>query len=84
MAKEKAFRPIDYCIAVCYIIHMRDTQSTTEKGDNMKIKVTFTSKLGHEIVEMYDTTPHANGFVPDYKLRASALNWTIKSVEQVA
>lgn len=49
----------------------------------MKIKVTFTSETGHEIVEMFDTTPHANGFVPDYKLRASALNWTVKSVESL-
>ena len=50
----------------------------------MKIKVTFTSKTGHEIVEMFDVTPHANGFVPDYKLRASALNWTVKDVQQIA
>ena len=50
----------------------------------MKLKVTFTSETGHEIVEMFDMTPHANGFIPDYKLRASALNWTIKNVVEVA
>ena len=68
---------------------MKDTSTVDKirirKGDTtMKLKVTFTSETGHEIVEMFDMTPHANGFIPDYKLRASALNWTIKNVVEVA
>ena len=68
---------------------MKDTSTDGKyklrnEDTTMKLKVTFTSETGHEIVEMFDMTPHANGFIPDYKLRASALNWTIKNVVEVA
>ena len=50
------------------------------------LKVTFQPKdKGYEdkeIVEYFDLTPHANGFVPDYKLRAMALNWRVIKVEE--
>lgn len=49
----------------------------------MKLKVTFKTRTGHELVEFYDLTPHSNGFVPDYKLRAMALNWIILKVEEI-
>ncbi len=50
-----------------------------------KLKVTFVTKDGRfENVEYFDLTPHANGFVPCYKLRAQALNWLVKSVEEVS
>jgi hypothetical protein len=49
----------------------------------MKIKVTFLTKTGHEVVETFDLTPHANGFVPDYKLRAMALGWQVIKVTEI-
>jgi hypothetical protein len=53
----------------------------------MKLKVTFQPKAkGYEdkrIVETFDTTPHSNGFVPDYKLRAMALGWIVLKVEEI-
>lgn len=49
----------------------------------MKYEVTFKTRTGHLVKEVIDTTPHANGFVPDYKLRASALNWTVVEVKRV-
>lgn len=49
----------------------------------MKIKVTYTTPINTQIVEIYDLTPHKNGFVPDYKLRALALNWTVIKVEEI-
>ena len=53
----------------------------------MILKVTFqpTAK-GYEdkrIVETFDDTPHSNGFVSDYKLRALAFGWRILSVEEI-
>lgn len=55
----------------------------------MKLRVTFKTPVSKyinksfEIVETYDMTPQSNGFVPDYKLRASALNLTIVKVEEI-
>lgn len=49
----------------------------------MKLEVTFQTKTGHEVKEVFDLTPHANGFVPDYNLRAMALNWTVINVVEV-
>lgn len=46
----------------------------------MKVDVTFKTKTGHEFTETIDLTPHANGFVPDYRLRAMAMNWVIAKV----
>lgn len=52
----------------------------------MKIKVTYkpNNKTSgtKEIVEIIDLTPHGNGFVPDYKVRALAMNWTVIKVEK--
>lgn len=55
----------------------------------MKIQVTFVTPVSKyvpksfEIVEIYDLIPHANGFVPDYQLRASALGWIVKEVVEI-
>ena len=55
----------------------------------MKLKVTFKTpvskylKKSYEIVETYDLAPQSNGFVPDYKLRASAMNWQVVKVEEI-
>lgn len=45
------------------------------------MKVTYRSKTGKIIVEE-SSVAHTNGFVPDYKLRAMALGWTLISVEK--
>lgn len=49
----------------------------------MKLIVTFKTKTGHLVKEMFDLIPHANGFVPDYKIRALALGWEIVKVEEI-
>jgi hypothetical protein len=53
----------------------------------MKIRVTFQPRAkGYEtkrIVETFDLTPHANGFVACYKTRALALNWRIIKTEEI-
>ena len=50
------------------------------------IKVTYVvnsgAYAGNEIVEEYSDAPHANGFVPDYNLRASAMGWSVVKVEK--
>jgi hypothetical protein len=51
-------------------------------GAEKMTKVTFITKTGHEVVETYSDVPHANGFVPDHRLRAMALGWSVKSVER--
>lgn len=45
------------------------------------LTVTFITKTGHKVVEKFSTKPHSNGFVPDYKLRAQALNWVVIDVQ---
>ena len=49
-----------------------------------RLKVVFITKCGvYENTEIFDLTPHSNGFVPCYKLRARAMNWLIKSVKVI-
>lgn len=57
------------------------TERINKGADVTKLTVTFKTPTGHLITEEIDTTPHANGFVPDYRLRAMALNWAIVNVE---
>ena len=50
----------------------------------MKKQVTFRTRTGHEIVETFNMEPHSNGFVPDIKLRALALGWSIVKIEEIS
>lgn len=46
-------------------------------------RVTYKTPMNTEIVEVFDMSIHENGFQPDYKLRAMALGWKIKSIEEL-
>jgi hypothetical protein len=45
-----------------------------------KIRVTFKTKTGHEVIEVMDKN---NGSTMDYKLRAMALGWEVLKVEVI-
>ena len=51
----------------------------------IEIRVTFTTALGHKVVESFPCAPQGNGFVPAsaYKLRAMSLGWTIDKIEEI-
>lgn len=67
-----------------YMVNEGNKKGTDMAADTKKLRVTFITKDGkYENVETFDLTPHANGFVPDYQLRAKALNWLVKNVEEV-
>ena len=46
----------------------------------MKLEVIFITPIGTEIIEIMDS---ANGSTCDYKTRALALNWVVKSVREI-
>jgi len=52
--------------------------SHSTKREFHMIKVTFITKTGHQVIEMFPATPHAGA---NYELRAMALGWIVASVE---
>lgn len=67
---------------------VREKTMNSFKENVFMLKVTFQPRnpkfQGQKIVETFDLTPHSNGFVPDYELRALALDWRVVKVEKVS